>query len=244
MLQSRAPGAWASVAVCRLWSVGSVVVAQGSVAPQHVDLPGLGIKLVSHVLAGRFQSTACQGSFPPCLVLLLGFYLAPLSGAWSSVGSVCLSLCSYFCVSGRRALFPDPGEALMQDTPSGVQQPSSLRSPELHALGVPLGGLHRPLRCGGRTSAGTQGRKAGSQAPPPAGGTAHRAHFVGNFEGIKRWCLLGDRHLCQAISGKGLGRGLPGLGSRGLGSSPDLWASVFLAAKWGRYHLSWLTYFK
>lgn len=43
-----------------------------------------------------------------------------------------------------------------------------------------------------QTSEGTQGRKAGSQAPPPAGGTAHSAHFVGNFEGIKRWCLLGD----------------------------------------------------
>lgn len=59
----------------------------------------------------------------------------------------------------------------MQDTPSGVPQPSSLRSPELHALGVPLGGLHRPLCCGGRTSVGTQVRKAGSQALPPVGGT-------------------------------------------------------------------------
>ena len=59
----------------------------------------------------------------------------------------------------------------MQDIPCGVQQHSPLRSPESHALGVPPGGLHRPLCCGGLTSVGTQVLKAGSQALPPVGET-------------------------------------------------------------------------
>ena len=81
-------------------------------------LPEPGIKLVSHVLAGRFLSSAHQGSFPPCLVLL-GFYLGKLWGFIlylehsPLVVSFCLSLCFYFYVLGRQVLFPDLGEVLL-----------------------------------------------------------------------------------------------------------------------------------
>lgn len=91
----------------------------------------------------------------------------------------------------------------MQDTPSGVPQPSSSAHQSSTRRSAPRRAA-QALRCGGRTRCGHTGTQAGSQALPLLWvGLGQTVPFVGNFEGIKRWYLLGDRHLCLTINGKG-----------------------------------------